>query len=56
MQQILIGIAIKLGSQLLIQLLRSVADELQQRTDNNFDKSAEVHAALDGVNVYGKKK
>ena len=56
MQQILISIAVKLGSQLLINLLRSIADELQQRSDNNFDRSAEVHAALDGISVYGKKK
>lgn len=54
MKTILIQIIIKVGSSLLINLLRSGADELERRKDNDFDKATAIKDALDGVNINGK--
>ena len=54
MKTILIQILIKVGSNLLINLLRSGADELERRKDNDFDKATIIKDALDGVNINGK--
>lgn len=54
MKTILIQILIKVGSDLLINLLRHGADELERRKDNDFGKAAAIKDALDGVNINGK--
>ena len=54
MKTILIQILIKVGSNLLINLLRHGADELERRKDNDFSKAAVIKDALDGININGK--
>ena len=54
MKTILIQILIKVGSNLLINILRSGADELERRKDNDFSKATDVKQLLDGVSVNGK--
>ena len=54
MKTILIQIMIKVGSNLLISLLRHGADELERRKDNDFSKAAAIKDVLDGVNINGK--
>lgn len=54
MKKILIQILIKVGSSLLINIMRSGADELERRKDNDFDKATIIKDALDGVNINGK--
>ena len=54
MQTILIQILIKVGSSILIELLRKGADELERRKDNDFQQAGEVKSILSGVNVNGK--
>ena len=54
MKTILIQILIKVGSNILVNLLRSGADELERRKDNDFDKATIIKDALDGVNINGK--
>ena len=54
MKTILIQILIKVGSNLLINLLRYGADELERRKDNDFSKATDIKQLLDGVNINGK--
>ena len=54
MKAILIQILIKVGSSLLINLLRQGADELERRKDNDFQQASNVKSLLDGVSVNGK--
>lgn len=54
MKTILIQILIKVGSNILVNLLRYGADELERRKDNDFDKATIIKDALDGVNINGK--
>lgn len=54
MKTILIQILIKVGSSLLVDLLRKGADELERRKDNNFQQAGQIKDLLSGVNVNGK--
>ena len=54
MQAILIQILIKVGSSILIELLRKGADELERRSDNDFQQAGEVKNILSGVSINGK--
>lgn len=55
-QAILIKILVQVGSNLLINLLRSGADELQKRKDNDFSNADTIKTALDGVVINGRNK
>lgn len=54
MKTILINILIKVGSNMLINLLRKGADELEKRGDNDFYKAGDIKQLLDGVQINGK--
>lgn len=56
MQAILINLLIKVGSNILIGLLRSGADELQKRRDNDFNDADKIKDALSGVVINGRTK
>lgn len=54
MQAIIIQILIRVGSAVLINLLRAGADELEKRKDNDFSESNKIKEVLNGVNISGK--
>lgn len=54
MKQLLIKILLKVGSDLLIKFLKSGADELQRRQDNDFDSADDIKRKLEDVNVNEK--
>jgi hypothetical protein len=56
MQAIIIQILIKVGSSLLIDLMRSGADELQKRRDNDFNDADKIKDVLSGVIINGRHK
>lgn len=56
MQAIIIQILIKVGSSLLIDLMRSGADELQKRIDNDFNDADKIKDVLSGVVINGRTK
>ena len=56
-QALLINLALKLGTQALIILLRKGADVLEQRQDNDFQASDAIKSVLTEVRVdAGKRK
>lgn len=56
-QALLINLALKLGTQALIILLRKGADVLEQRQDNDFQASDAIKSVLTEVSVdAGKRK
>lgn len=55
MKQLLIKILLKVGSDLLINFLKSGADELERRKDNDFESSGKIKQHLSGISVDGKK-
>ena len=54
MKSLLIGILIKVGSNLLINLLRAGADELEKRKDNDFNSANVIKDTLSGVKINGR--
>ena len=54
MKQLLVKILLKVGSDLLIKFLKSGADELQRRQDNDFHSADDIKRKLEDVNVNKK--
>ena len=55
MKQLLIKILLKVGSDLLINFLKSGAEELERRKDNDFESAGKIKQHLQGVSIDGKK-
>lgn len=56
MQAIIINVLLKVGSHILINLLRKGADELEKRKDNDFGNATTIKKALEGVVINGRDK
>lgn len=56
MKTIIIQIALKLGTQLLIMLMRNIAEELEKRKDNDFEQAKDIVSILSGVHINGNKR
>lgn len=54
MKSLIIGILIKVGSNLLINMMRAGADELERRRDNDFNSANIIKDALSGVKINGR--
>lgn len=54
MKSLIIGILIKVGSNLLINMMRAGADELEKRKDNDFNSANIIKDALSGVKINGR--
>lgn len=54
MKAILVKILLKVGSELLINFLKSGAEELQKRNDNDFQQADNIKQTLESINVRKK--
>lgn len=54
MKALLVKILLKVGSELLINFLKSGAEELEKRKDNDFQQASSIKQTLESVNVRKK--
>lgn len=54
MKQLLVKILLKVGSDLLINFLKSGAEELERRKDNDFKSASNIKQHLEDVTVERK--
>lgn len=55
MKELLVKILLKVGSDLLVNFLKSGAEELERRKDNDFESAGKIKEHLTGISIDGKK-